>query len=326
MGRSDSSKTPSRGRFLRYAADRRTLLFAAAHFALVGAALYRAPRGLVAALTIAALSYSSFIELISGHNTMHAPLFHQRGLNRAWQMILSLTFCYPVSAFVPVHNLSHHMHLQTPRDVLRTTEVRHRSNLLNLLHHVLQAGIHIHVLNAVYVARVRQRRTVWFGQVRNEIATVLIFAGVLIAIFGGRFFEFVFLPALIGQCMIFGFGYVQHDGGDPQSELNHSRNFLGALFNWLILDNGYHTIHHQQPGLHWSLGRAAHQRDIAPHIHPALDQRSILAYMWRAYVWPGRRLRYDGAPVQLPVERTRRELWIPPSAGGAGASTGAVEG
>jgi fatty acid desaturase len=325
MGRSDSTK-PSRGRFLRFSADRRTLAFLAAHFALVGAAFHHAPRGWRAALTVAVLSYSSFIQLISGHNTMHAPLFHQRPLNRAWQMILSLGFCYPVSAFVPVHNLSHHMHLQTPKDVLRTTEVRHRSNLLNLLHHVLQAGIHIHVLNAVYLARVRQRRAVWFAQVRNEIATVLVFAGILIAISGGRFFEFVFLPALIGQFMIFGFGYVQHDGVDADSEHNHSRNFLGPLFNWLIFDNGYHTIHHQQPGLHWSLGRDAHRRLVAPHIHPALDQRSVLAYMWRAYVQPGRRLRYDGAPVQLPVERTRRELWIPASAAGAGAATGAVEG
>ncbi len=311
---------------LRYAADRRSLALLFTHFALIAAAFVWAPRGWQAAVAVALISYSSFMELISAHNAMHAPVFYRRGFNRAWQMMLSLTFCYPASAFVPVHNLSHHMHLQTPKDVLRTTEVRHRSNLLNLLHHILQSAAHIHILNAVYVARVRATRRVWFVQVRNEIITVALVAGALIAWSPLGFLEFVFAPALIGQFMIFGLGYLQHDGCDPESEYNHSRNFLGPLFNWLIFENGYHTTHHLQAGLHWSLAKEAHARLVAPHIHPALDQRSILLYMWRSYLWPGKRLRYDGAPVILPTTRTARELWIPASATAAGAATGAVEG
>jgi hypothetical protein len=82
-----------------------------------------------------------------------------------------------------------------------------------------------------------------------------------------------------------------------------------------------------QPGLHWSPSREAHQKLVAPRIHPALDHYSVLAYMWRAYIWPGKRLKFDGTPVQLPEARTRRELWIPgSSAAEAGAATGAVEG
>ena len=308
---------------LRQAADKRSLAFAAAHFAMVGIAFAWAPGGWKAAATVAVLAYSSFIQLISGHNAMHAPVFVARGHNRIWQAILSLTFCYPVSAFVPVHNISHHLHLQTPRDVLRTTEVRHRSNLLNLLHHVLMAGAHIHALNAVYLWRIRSRKRAWFAQARLEIAAVLAFGGTLIWISGGRFFEFVFLPALIGQGMIFGFGYLQHDGTDPRSEYNHSRNFKGRLFNWLIFENAYHSIHHNQPGLHWSQAPQAHARLIAPHIHPALDQRSVLAYMFRTYLWPGKRLRFDGQPVELHEERASWDLWLPED---TGAATGAVAG
>jgi len=326
MARDPSNTGPSKRGLLRFAADRRSLAFAAAHFSMVAAAFVFAPHGWAAAGAIATISFSSFMQLISGHNAMHAPLFHSRTVNRGWQMVLSLMFCYPVSAFVPVHNLSHHMHLQTPKDVLRTTEVRHKMNLLNLLHHVFLAAVHIHLLNAVYISRVRKRRRVWFTQVRNEIVAVAVFAGGLIALSPSRFLYFVFIPALIGQCMIFGLGYLQHDGTDADSDFNHSRNFLGGLFNWLIFDNGYHTIHHVQAGLHWSLCREAHARLVAPQIDPALDQTSILGFMWRSYLWPGRRERFDGQPVQLPVERTKRELWIPDSAVGAGASAGAVEG
>jgi fatty acid desaturase len=311
---------------LRYSADRRSIAFAAVHFGCVGGAFILKPHGWAAAAAVALIAYSSFMQLISGHNAMHAPMFHARWLNRLWQVTLSLAFCYPVSAFVPVHNLSHHMHLQTPKDVLRTTEVRHRSNLLNLLHHVVQAAVHIHLLNAVYLARVRKQRRAWFAQVRGEILAVALAGTALAVMSPWSFLAFVLLPALIGQSMIFGLGYLQHDGCDAASAHNHSRNFTGRLFNWLIFDNGYHTVHHVQAGLHWSLARAAHAERVAPHIAPALDQRSILAYMWRTFVRPGKRLSYDGAPVPLPEARSRRELWTPASASEAGAATGAVDG
>jgi hypothetical protein len=123
-----------------------------------------------------------------------------------------------------------------------------------------------------------------------------------------------------------GFGYVQHDGCDADSKYNHSRNFHGRLFNWFICDNGYHTGHHNRPAVHWSRGRAAHLNDVVHHMDPALDEPSLVRYLWRAFIWPGRRLRFDGQPVQLPAHRERRELWVPASAITSGASSGAVEG
>ena len=62
--------------------------------------------------------------------------------------------------------------------------------------------------------------------------------------------------------------------------------------------------------MHWSLCREAHDRLVKPYIHPNLDQPSILRYIWQAFVWPGRRLRYDGTPVVLPP-KTDDVSWIP---------------
>lgn len=288
-------------------------MLAGIHFALVALAFVVAPRGIAVIGVIAVLGFSAFIQLISGHNAMHAPLFFSRRAQRCWQVVLSLTFSYPVSAFVPVHNLSHHKHLQTPKDVLRTTEVRHRSNLLNLLHHVVASTIHIHVLNATYVRAMARRRSVWFAQVRVELIAVLVVGAVILALSPRAFLLFVLAPSFVGQSMIIGLGYLQHDGCDADTKLHHSRNFLSPIFNWLIFNNGYHSIHHMQPGLHWSLAVAAHREHVAPHIHPALDQRSIVAYMWRTYVWPGRRLRFDGRPVTFasdPVPRSTEIVGI----------------
>ena len=46
---------------------------------------------------------------------------------------------------------------------------------------------------------------------------------------------------------------IQHDGADTASEWNHSRHFVGRAFNWIMCNNGYHTIHHNRAGLHCTL-------------------------------------------------------------------------
>jgi fatty acid desaturase len=311
---------------LRHAAERRSLALAGAHFATVALAFLWAPSGLAALAATAVIGLSAFVQLIAGHNAMHAPVFRDRRDNRLWQIVLSLAFTYPVSAFVPVHNLSHHMHLQTPKDVLRTTEVRHRWNLLNLFHHVFASTVHIHALNARYLRVMARRRPRWFAQVRNEALAVVAVSALLLAARPLEALLFVFIPSLLGQSMIIGLGYLQHDGCDADSEHDHSRNFLGPVLNWFIFNNGYHSIHHMRPGLHWSAAPGAHAETVAPHVHPALDQRSLLAYLWRSFVWPARRLRYDGQPISFTAGRSPRESWIPPSAEVVGASSGAVEG
>lgn len=71
------------------------------------------------------------------------------------------------------------------------------------------------------------------------------------------------------------------------------------------------------PGLHWSLLREAHARELAPNINPNLDQTSLLAYCWKVYIWPGKRVRFNGEPyVLMPV--LADEPWIPAALLGAG--------
>ncbi len=289
-------------------ADRRTLGLLAAHFALVALLFVVRPHGALALAFGAVMVASAFVQLIAGHNTMHSPVFVSRRANSAWQAILSLGFTYPVSVFVPVHNLSHHLHLQTPRDVLRTNDVRHASNALNLVHHILLGTAHVHALNAAYVYSLRAKQPKFVRQACLEIAAVLAYASVLAWLDARVFFALVFLPSLLAQGALVGFGYVQHDGGDETCDYNNARNFHGRVFNWFIFNNAFHTIHHLRPGLHWSLGPKMHAELIAPHIAPSLEEPSIVAYMFRTFLLRGGRVRYDGMPVRFeatpPVART----------------------
>jgi fatty acid desaturase len=325
-----STRPPTSRGWLRTSEDRRALGFVLAHFVLVATTVFVFAGDASLwwfALTTPALAASAFVQLISVHNAMHSPIFRSKRLNRAWQCVLSMCIGYPVSVYVPVHNLSHHLGLQTPRDVLRTTEVRHRNNLLNLVHHMAMGTVHLHLLHIAYLATLRNSRPKWFVQVCYESLAVAVYLTAIAIVIGPlAMLALVFAPAVTGQLLMVGFGYVQHDGCDADSDYNHSRNFTSPVFNWFICDNGYHTAHHNRPGLHWSKGKAAHRDHVAPLMHPALDEPSLLRYLWRAFVWPGGRLRYDGRPVELPATRTRRELWTPASAIATGASSGAVEG
>ena len=92
---------------LRYRADIKTLLFVAIYFGLVAVQWIYAPRALAVAIPLLVLTcWFSFFGAVATHNTVHCPVFKSRGMNRLFQVVLTLTYGHPVSAYVPGHNLS----------------------------------------------------------------------------------------------------------------------------------------------------------------------------------------------------------------------------
>jgi fatty acid desaturase len=296
---------------LRYRADVKTLVFVATYFALVAVQWIVAPRALWIAIPLLVLTcWFSFFGAVATHNTVHCPMFHRRSLNRAFQVVLTLTYGHPVSAYVPGHNLSHHKYTQSRKDVMRTSKVRYRWNLLNGLLFMSRVGRDIFFADMRYFKAMYRRNPAWFRQMILEAAVYLGAMGTLLALDWKKLLLYVVIPHQYAAWGIITMNYLQHDGCDEGSEHNHSRNFVGKLVNWWTYNNGYHTIHHLEPGLHWSLLPEAHARRVAPHIHPNLDQPSLLAYLFRTFLWPGKRLRYDGAPLVVRGEGPDEE-WIP---------------
>lgn len=128
-------------KILRYAADRRTLGIIAAWYALVALQWVAGPASPWLAAPLVALTCAgAFLGAVATHNAVHCPVFHARGLNRLWQVVLTLTYGHPVSSYVPGHNLSHHRHAETARDVMRTDKARFRYHLCNLLFFTASIG------------------------------------------------------------------------------------------------------------------------------------------------------------------------------------------
>lgn len=296
---------------LRYKADRRTLVIVASYFTILALSwtYYEQMSWAILVPVIMLNALFSFFCAVIVHNTIHAAVFKKPWLNRLFQLVLSLTYGHPVSAFVPGHNLSHHKQLSTPKDIIRPSKVRYRSNFLN---HLL---FFFHIANAVtasevaFLKRMRHKQPKWFRQYVIEFGVVFGLKISLLVIAPLQTLLLILIPHFYAVWGILSTNFWQHDGCDMTHSYNHSRNFTSPLLNFWTCNNGYHGMHHMNPGLHWSLLPEAHEKHLAPYIHPNLNRVSLAKYLWEATISPGKRLDYLGNPVVLPPE-VPDEDWI----------------
>jgi fatty acid desaturase len=298
---------------LRYAADMRTLATVCAWFCVELVAWSRpADVSMATVGLVIACGLGSFLGAVAAHNAVHCPVFVSRRLEQTWRCVLTCTYGHPVSAFVPTHNLSHHRHLESSRDVMRTPKANARWNLLNLLLFAPRLTGALWGAEVGYVRFAWRRRARWRRQLVLESSTLLVLGLVLAAADWRKFGLFVVVPHAYAAWGIVTMNLFQHDGADPSSPHNHSRSFVGQTINWITFNNGYHAAHHLRPTLHWSLLPLAHERLVAPHTDARLIVPSFLAYAFRTYVLPGRRLRFDGRSLP-PKDAGKDRPWYGPS-------------
>lgn len=305
---------------LRYAADFRTLAFVSLYFLTAWFVWTRGSSlGLVWYPVWALLVYLSFAGAIMTHNSMHCAVFKTASANKVFQVALTLVYGHPVSSYVPGHNLSHHKHTETTKDMMRTSKVRHRWNLLNLLLFFPTVVGDVLRSDVRYLQIQRELRRPFYYNCMREFFVLMAVNLVLLALDWRNFLLVWYLPHFIASYCITTINLVQHFGTDvsPQEMpgiLGTARNFVGSTVNTLLFNNGYHTIHHLRPYLHWSLTKEAHEREIAPAIDPRLNEPNMLAYIWRAFFFPGRMVDYRGNPVK-PAPLEPDEHWVLPPDG-----------
>jgi len=98
----------------------------------------------------------------------------------------------------------------------------------------------------------KDRTSFWMA-----ISEYVVFFGTMIVLFlfdWRRALLFVQVALFLIQCV----NFLQHVKTDAQSEWNHSRNFVSPTLNILLFNNGYHTVHHWKPGVHWTLTPKLH--------------------------------------------------------------------
>ena len=297
---------------LRYRADIRTLGILGTYAVLFVAGWVLWPSGPLLWAWVVVLSGSSWLCAVVAHNTVHCPVFTKRWMNRAFQVWVSLSYGFPISEYIPGHNLSHHRYTQMREDVMRTTKVRFRWNLLNLLFFFPAVTPAILRGNARFKRLRGEKATAWRRQFLLESVVVWGVKVGLLLLDWRKALLLMVVPHLFANFGIVTINLFWHDGCDAEHPVNHSRNFVGPLLNFLSVNNGYHGMHHIEPGLHWSLLPKAHAERVRPELHPALEQPSLPAYLFRTFIYPGKRIRYDGSPLMVTDTGPDRD-WVQPS-------------
>ncbi|APR76301.1 Fatty acid desaturase [Minicystis rosea] len=264
-------------------------------------------------LFLAAACYFSFLNAVVIHNHLHQKVFHSDALNAVFRYVLSFGSLYPASANIPSHNLVHHHFDDDGQpDWAAPSNVSFKWNLLNLLHFPNVAGPNTFAGVQRWAALAGAGKRNFVRQYRVELVFAFGLTGLLALHDFWTTLFFIVIPQVYGARSILRINLIQHDGCDTESEWNHSRNFVGRGFNWIMCNNGYHTIHHNRAGMHWSVLHEAHGREVVPRIDPSLDEPSMVLYLLRTYLFnPARPKARDVAVAEQragTIELASREV------------------
>jgi beta-carotene hydroxylase len=228
---------------------------------------------------------------IFAHNHNHCPTFTSKRANCVFATVLSLFYGYPTFAWVPTHNLNHHKFVNRAGDATITWRHTNKHNWLVASTYFFVSSYWQSEPIKDYIRKARAKNPKLFRSIVTQYAIWggtglgLLILGVALHGAPKGAIVWVFatgLPWFFALWTIMLFNYIQHVHTDPWSKHNHSRNFTGALMGFFLFNNGFHAVHHENPGAHWSALPALHAK-IEHEIHPELKQNNVLVYFVKTY-------------------------------------------
>lgn len=280
---------------LRNRADRRTLLWAFGFMPGALAVQYVWPQlaGWLAPVSI----YLAYCAGVIAHNHNHSPTFKSRRANHVMSAWVSFFYGFPILGWIPTHNENHHKFTNGEGDATRTTIWSTRDTAWDAFVYFFRSSAAQAPAIKSFLRKTREKNPRLYAAYLFQYVAVI--GGHLgcwalaVVRFGPGRGTFVYasalgVPSLLALWGLMFTNYLQHVGCDPKSDWNHSRNFVSPTLNYLIFDNGFHTVHHEKPGQHWSLNRAAHER-VEKLMDPRVNENDIFSYCFRTYVLGRRR-------------------------------------
>jgi len=216
------------------------------------------------------------------HNHNHIPMWKSKILNTFTDWWLTVFYGFPIFSWIPTHNKNHHRLNNKEGDYTITYRASEKNNFLTLLSYPSISGFYQMKPVANYLKDMYANNKKTFYLCIMQYVVLVGWIGAALLIDWEKAIWFVIIPQQVSLFSVLIFNYVQHVHANEESKWNHSRNFTGLL-NFLLFNNGLHTIHHEKAGLHWSRVPAEHKK-IEHHIDDLLKEKSFWWYIFRVYV------------------------------------------
>ncbi|MBF6441807.1 fatty acid desaturase [Nocardia farcinica] len=202
-------------------------------------------------VTLTLLNFSLTIGVLHMHT--HRPLFVSKRLNRVVDLFCCMPALLTAAEMREVHILNHHRYNDGPGDVT-STEGRERG--LGAIWYWIRYGTIVkrHTIRTIFAADASAKQRIRRRQFVFDLTIVLALVALTwYAAGGGRFALFYWIPFAVTQVNSGYFAWLTHAPArgfedDPSKSLNTAGNWL----NFFIFNQGYHSVHHRYPGIHWS--------------------------------------------------------------------------
>jgi beta-carotene hydroxylase len=218
---------------------------------------------------------------VIAHNHNHVPIWKSKGLNIFQDYWLTVFYGFPAFGWIPTHNSNHHSLNNKQGDYTITYRFSEKNNLLTLVTYPSISSYFQQKPIQDYLKHLWRNDKRRFFLAAGQYVALVVWCGVALYLDWKKAVLYVLIPHQVALFSVLVFNYIQHVHADEESALNHSRNFLGIL-NYMLFNNGYHTIHHEKPSIHWSQAPEAHKQ-IAANIDSSLNERSFWGYIFRVY-------------------------------------------
>ena len=215
------------------------------------------------------------------HNHNHLPMWRSKTMNILTDWWLTVFYGFPIFAWIPTHNKNHHRFNNREGDDSITYRVSEKNNFLTLMSYPTISGYYQQKAIFGYLKEMKANNKEKYWVCISQYAVLVLWIAGALLIDWQKALLLVIIPQQVSLFSVLIFNYVQHVHANEESEWNHSRNFTGFL-NFLLFNNGYHTIHHHKAGLHWYKVPEAH-KEIENNINPILLERSFWWYIIRSY-------------------------------------------
>jgi len=215
------------------------------------------------------------------HNHNHLPMWQSKRLNILTGWWLTVFYGFPVFAWIPTHNKNHLRFNNREGDDSITYRISEKNNFLTLISYPTISGYYQQKAIFSYLKEMKAKNIEKYWVSISQYVILILWLAIALLIDWHKAVLFVIIPQQVSLFSVLVFDYVQHVHANEVSEWNHSRNFTGLL-NFLLFNNGYHTIHHHKAGLHWSKVSEAH-KEIEHNIDPVLLERSFWWFIIKSY-------------------------------------------
>ncbi|MCX7633670.1 MAG: fatty acid desaturase [Turneriella sp.] len=216
------------------------------------------------------------------HNHNHIPMWRNWLLNRLTDYWLTLFYGFPVYVWLPTHNRNHHKYNNRPGDYTITWRFSEKNNFFTMITYPIISAIYQQKPTSDFLRYHWKHNKPRFFYYISQYVVWAGWIGGALWLNPHKALLYVITPMLFSTQFVLIINYIQHVHCDEESAYNHSRNFTG-LYNKFLLNNGYHTAHHEEMHLHWSKLPEAH-RKIEHLIDPSLNLRSLGWYMLKTYI------------------------------------------